>query len=106
MMRPSGFTRCLQTFLERLHSSRTSKHGLRAVTIYQQGPVKRIDDATQPEGEGTPTEQGNAAEEGGYQRGENMAFCPQKELNLPSSYDEVLARFQRLQAGRAMESLN
>ncbi|HPF89679.1 MAG: hypothetical protein H6592_09920 [Flavobacteriales bacterium] len=42
----------------------------------------------------------------GYQAGENHGFCPQKELNLPSSYDEVVARLKRLQGTRAMESLN
>ncbi|MCB9184486.1 MAG: hypothetical protein H6591_11270 [Flavobacteriales bacterium] len=46
----------------------------------------------------------NSAE--GYQAGENHGFCPQKELNLPASYDEVVARFKRLQGTRAMESLN
>lgn len=42
----------------------------------------------------------------GYQAGENHGFCPQKELNLPASYEEVVARLKRLQGMRAMESLN
>lgn len=60
----------------------------------------------QPPGEGTPAEQNKPAAEVGYNQRENLAFCPQKELNLPANYDEVVARFKRLQAGRAMESLN
>ncbi len=35
-----------------------------------------------------------------------LSFDPMKELNLPGSYDEVTARFKRLQGGRAMEVLN
>ncbi len=35
-----------------------------------------------------------------------LAFDPTKDLNLPASYEEVNARFRRLQAGRAMEDLN
>ncbi len=35
-----------------------------------------------------------------------LDFDPLKELNLPTSYEEVLARFRRLQGDRAMESLN
>lgn len=61
---------------------------------------------TQPAGEGTPAEQNKPAAEAGYAQREDLAFCPQKELNLPANYDEVVARFKRLQAGRAMESLN
>lgn len=65
--------------------------------------MKRTENATQPKGEGTPAEQATAT---GYQRHEDLAFCPQKELNLPASYEEVVERFNRLQAGRAMEALN
>lgn len=36
----------------------------------------------------------------------SIDFDPTKELNLPESYDEVLARFKRLQGNRSMESLN
>lgn len=61
---------------------------------------------TQPAGEGTPAEQKPPTSAQGYQADERYAFCPQKELNLPASYDEVVERFKRLQAGRAMESLN
>ncbi|MCB0766071.1 MAG: hypothetical protein KDB95_02565 [Flavobacteriales bacterium] len=42
----------------------------------------------------------------GYQAGKDHGFCPQKELNLPASYEEVVARLKRLQGMRAMESLN
>jgi hypothetical protein len=64
--------------------------------------------STQPAGEGNPTEQDakGAEQAAGYSSDERFTFCPQKELNLPASYDEVLSRFKRLQAGRAMESLN
>jgi hypothetical protein len=41
-----------------------------------------------------------------YNQEEGFDFCPKKDLNLPSSYDEVLARFNRLQVDRAMEALN
>ncbi|MBK9177872.1 MAG: hypothetical protein IPM46_16380 [Flavobacteriales bacterium] len=63
------------------------------------------DGATQPTGEGQSEEQGKP-EEAGYQAGENHTFDPTKELNLPANYDEVVARFKRLQNNRAMESLN
>lgn len=36
----------------------------------------------------------------------HLAFDPMKDLNLPASYDEVLARFQRLQGDREPEALN
>ncbi len=41
-----------------------------------------------------------------YKESSDLAFDPMKELNLPSSYDEVLARFKTLQVDRAMEALN
>lgn len=66
--------------------------------------MKSTENTTQPEGEGTSAE--HATDNGGYQRQENLAFCPQKELNLPANYEEVVERFNRLQAGRAMEALN
>ena len=37
---------------------------------------------------------------------EKLSYDPLKDLNLPGSYDEVLARFKRLQSDRAMEALN
>lgn len=37
---------------------------------------------------------------------ERFDFCPQKDLNLPANYDEVIERFKRLQGDRAMEVLN
>ncbi|MFZ1695022.1 MAG: hypothetical protein WAT74_17630 [Flavobacteriales bacterium] len=72
----------------------------------QKEPVMQNASKSQPEGEGTPAEQVKAAETSGYQQNDNLAFCPQKELNLPANYDEVVERFKRLQSGRAMESLN
>ena len=41
-----------------------------------------------------------------HTQGSEIGFDPTKELNLPESYDEVLARFKRLQGSRSMESLN
>ena len=36
----------------------------------------------------------------------HLNFDPLKDLNLPSSYDEVVSRFRQLQGERAWESLN
>lgn len=36
----------------------------------------------------------------------DLEFDPTKDLNLPGSYDEVVARFKKLQKARCMESLN
>lgn len=41
-----------------------------------------------------------------YRKIAKLSFDPMKDLNLPASYDEVLARFKRLQIIRAMEALN
>jgi hypothetical protein len=41
-----------------------------------------------------------------YCGGAHLTFDPLKDLNLPSSYDEVLARFKQLQGERAGEALN
>ncbi len=41
-----------------------------------------------------------------YNSGSKLSFDPMKDLNLPANYDEVLARFKRLQGVRAMEALN
>ena len=41
-----------------------------------------------------------------YNSGGDLEFCPLKDLNLPESYEEVLARFEKLQGERAMEVLN
>lgn len=62
----------------------------------------------QPSGEDKPTEASNeqAEQKPGYQADGKFAFDPMKELNLPANYDEVLARFKRLQGSKAMESLN
>ncbi len=42
----------------------------------------------------------------GYFSGGELTFDPMKDLNLPGSYDEVLARFEKLQGERAVEVLN
>ncbi|MBK8497976.1 MAG: hypothetical protein IPL52_03955 [Flavobacteriales bacterium] len=57
--------------------------------------------------EASPTEQGEQGERNyaAYAKGE-IGFDPTKELNLPGSYEEVTARFKRLQGNRAMEVLN
>jgi hypothetical protein len=41
-----------------------------------------------------------------YKGGEDLSFCPFKDLNLPGSYEEVVSRFSKLQGDRAMEVLN
>lgn len=41
-----------------------------------------------------------------YNSGGALEFCPMKDLNLPSSYQEVVDRFKRLQGERAIEVLN
>ncbi|MFT3885667.1 MAG: hypothetical protein QM724_09620 [Flavobacteriales bacterium] len=41
-----------------------------------------------------------------YFSGAQLTFDPLKELNLPANYEEVVARFRKLQGGRAMEVLN
>ena len=34
-------------------------------------------------------------------RGKDMDFDPMKDLNLPANYEEVMARFRRLQGDRS-----
>lgn len=65
---------------------------------------------------GTPTgsEEENAEKDGSkgkrcyttYTKEDKLSFDPLKDLNLPASYEEVLARFKKLQCDRAMEALN
>jgi hypothetical protein len=38
--------------------------------------------------------------------GSGLDFDPHKDLNLPSSYDEVISRFRRLQGDRWASLLN
>ncbi len=60
-------------------------------------------------GELAETAKGSEAEDRSYRNyhsGGELQFDPMKDLNLPASYDEVVARFKRLQGDRAMESLN
>ncbi|MBL7962495.1 MAG: hypothetical protein JNM31_01505 [Flavobacteriales bacterium] len=58
----------------------------------------------QPEAEPTPPEEGSAR---CYRAlGRDLTFCPLKDLNLPGSYAEVVERLRKLQAERAMETLN
>ncbi len=35
-----------------------------------------------------------------------VEFCPFKDLNLPTNYDEVVNRFRKLQGERAIEVFN
>ena len=41
-----------------------------------------------------------------YPGGEHLSFDPLKDLNLPSSYEEVITRFKRLQGERDWSVLN
>ncbi|MBK8338514.1 MAG: hypothetical protein IPK99_00145 [Flavobacteriales bacterium] len=41
-----------------------------------------------------------------YKNEDRFSFCPHEDLNLPKSYEEVLARFERLQGDKAWEVLN
>ena len=38
--------------------------------------------------------------------GGELSFDPQRDLNLPGSYEELLARFQKLQSVRVKEGSN
>jgi len=51
----------------------------------------------------TPEEQRSYA---GYFSGSDLTFDPTKDLNLPANYDEVMARFEKLQGERAVEVMN
>jgi hypothetical protein len=42
----------------------------------------------------------------GYFSGSDLTFDPMKDLNLPANYDEVVARFEKLQGDRAVEVMN
>ena len=41
-----------------------------------------------------------------YHGGEHLTFDPLKDLNLPSSYEEVVMRYKRLRGERQAVSLN
>ena len=41
-----------------------------------------------------------------YNGGEHLTFDPLKDLNLPSSYEEVVLRYKRLRGERQAVSLN
>ena len=41
-----------------------------------------------------------------YDGGEHLTFDPLKDLNLPSSYEEVMMRYKRLRGERQAVSLN
>lgn len=53
-----------------------------------------------------PTEHKAARCYSTYNSGGQLEFDPLKDLNLPANYEEVVARFQRLQRERALEVLN
>lgn len=60
-------------------------------------------------GEERSSSNAQGAEERGYHAYAGQAdlqFCPLKDLNLPSSYSEVVSRFKRLQGDRDVEVLN
>lgn len=57
-------------------------------------------------GQGKPNEPMEKRCYRSYNSGGELEFCPMKDLNLPESYEEVLARFEKLQGDRAMEVLN
>ncbi len=63
-----------------------------------------------PEPERLRTEEEDAdasvPKEGQAAEGPRFDFCPHKDLNLPTSYEEVLKRFRRLQGDRAWEMMN
>ncbi len=41
-----------------------------------------------------------------YAGGEHLSFDPLKDLNLPSSYEEVIKRFKQLQGERNLTVMN
>ncbi len=41
-----------------------------------------------------------------YSNSGAVEFCPFKDLNLPTSYEEVVNRFRKLQGERAIEVFN
>ncbi len=41
-----------------------------------------------------------------YLGGEHLSFDPLKDLNLPSSYEEVVMRYNRLRGERQLPSMN
>ncbi len=41
-----------------------------------------------------------------YSNSGAVEFCPFKDLNLPTNYDEVVNRFRKLQGERAIEVFN
>ena len=67
----------------------------------------KIENSASQSDEATPAEQEEGTERSyaAYSSTE-LSFDPMKELNLPASYEEVTARFRRLQGSRAMEVLN
>lgn len=68
--------------------------------------ITTTQEGTEGEGSEEQTEQRGTRCYASYNSGSKLSFDPMKDLNLPASYDEVLARFQRLQCDRAMEVLN
>lgn len=58
------------------------------------------------EGEHASGESTSPAMDAGYAANTELGFDPLKELNLPSSYEEVRQRFHRLQGGKVTDLLN
>lgn len=92
----------------------SNKHG---VVVFQQDIMDeqhQVDPVpTSGEVVGRPVSSSPPDEEGREERGYHaysgqgdLQFCPLKDLNLPSSYSEVVSRFKRLQGDRDVEVLN
>lgn len=88
-------------------STSEEHHERRSLRVEREG---HDPNAAPPDGPTGPEEEGeDAASKGGYgeyNNGGGLEFDPLKDLNLPASYDEVVARFNRLQGERAVEVLN
>jgi hypothetical protein len=65
--------------------------------MQQRPAVKQANDQDGEEGTGQENERGYHA----LYNGKDMAFDPMKDLNLPANYNEVMARFRKLQGDRS-----
>lgn len=75
----------------------------------QQGHADHTSGEVGEERRSSNAQDAQGAEERGYHAYTGQAdlqFCPLKDLNLPSSYSEVVSRFKRLQGDRDVEVLN
>lgn len=79
------------------------------MTDQQQGHADHTSGEVGEERVSSDPQDAQGAEERGYHAYTGQAdlqFCPLKDLNLPSSYSEVVSRFKRLQGDRDVEVLN